>query len=219
MIRLQTVRLSGPRLGDFSILGPVRLAQGQVQEPSGTPAGLQAAIDSAIQAISTEVEALLVELDAVSPSALASEPARAQEISYIGSLPPAQIRLAIQTAAGGISSRIDRMTSGALSYYLSQEERSQLAALNSRSNSVASAARAGWGAIPPEDQGVVDEYLLMHMTQPDQAIRSAEELIVSGEAGSVPVVEPFEKDSPSRNIAIGVGLVALTGLVLWGLLG
>ncbi len=219
MIRLQTVRLAHAGLGDFSILGPVRLAQGQVQEPSSQPAGIQPAIDQAIQSLNTEIEALIVELDAVSPSAISVEPGRAKEISYVGSLPPGQIRLAIQTAANSISARIDRITSGALSYYLSQTEQSQLAALRSRSDSVSAAASSGWSAIPPESQGMVDQYLSMHLGEIDQAIRSAEELIVSGESGSVPVIEPFEKDSPSRNIAIGVGLVALTGLVLWGLLG
>lgn len=216
---MRTYPLTHFRLGDSVHPYMVRLAQGSVQAPNASTADLKAAIDQAIQAISTEVEALIVELDAVSPSALNVEPERAQEISYIGSLSLGQIRLAIQTAAQALSSRVDRILSGAAAPYVTAEESSQLTALRSRANSVWSAAQAGASSIPSEQRDGVDQYLSMHLSGPDQAIRSVEEKIVSGEAASVPVIEPFEKDLSSRNIAIGVGLVSITGLILWGLLG
>ncbi len=198
----------------------VRLAEGTVSAPRLSAGSFSSQIDAAIASLGTELEALIVELDLASPASLRVDPAAVMDIQYIGNLPPLEIRSAISVAARELWNRVTRMQSGALSAYLGDGQKAQLVSLKSKAESVISAIQnLDTAPISPSDQESVNAYVALHVSGPDKAIGDAEKSVVSQEAGSVPVIEPSEKAATATKIAIGVGLVAVTGLVLWHLLG
>jgi hypothetical protein len=199
-----------------------RLAEGTFSTPnvpSGALAVLQAGVDKIIDSLNTEIQALVVESDLVSPSAIRVDPNSASEISSIGNFPPQEIRTAISASAGQLGGLVDRVLTGALSPYLTAAQSSQLSGLKAQAAQVNSAMEnQDLTPVSPGDQGAVQAYLDSHASGPSAAIADAEKGVVTAEAGSVPVLEPSEKDIAVK-IAIGVGLVAVTGLVLWRVLG
>lgn len=223
MIRLQAVPIVRWQLGNVGF-NPIhhRLADGILSAPAISPAAtavLQGGVDQIISSINTEIQALVVEADLVSPAAIRVDPSSPSDISYIGNFPPQEIRSAIQTAGQGLSDRVSRVTTGALSSYLTSDQASRLSTLKAQADQVVSAIQnQDTTPISPGDQAAVESYLAMHQKGPDSAIASAEKAVVTAEAGSIPVLEPSEKDIALK-IAIGVGLVGVTGFVLWQVLG
>jgi hypothetical protein len=203
-------------------VGPVRvrLSEGTVSAPRLSAGSFSSQIDAAIASLGTELEALIVELDLVSPTSLRVDPAAASDIQYIGNLPPLEIRSAISVAATELGNRATRMQGGALAAYLGDGQKAQLEALKSKAQNVVLAVQnLDTAPISPGDQDAVNAYLARHVSPVDRAIGDAEKNVVSQEAGSVPVIEPSEKAATATKIAIGVGLVVVTGLVLWHLSG
>jgi hypothetical protein len=225
MMTLRTVPISHWQLGSAGVQPKMqrrRLAEGATASPNIAPGSisvLQAGVDRIIATLNTEIQALIVELDLVSPVALRVDPASANEISYIGSISPGEIRSAISVSAQQLSDLASRALSGALAHYTTSGQVSQLQSLKSQADQVISAIQGlDTTSISPESMSKAQGYLSMHLKEPTAAISSAEKAVVSAEAGSVPVLEPSEKNV-SLNIAIGVGLVTVAGLVLWTVLG
>lgn len=220
MIALRRMSVSKWQLGNSSFQPlQIHLGEGSVGQPDISLASMLSAVDGIVSAVANETEVLIVEADLVSPAALRVDPTSGGEISYIGSIPPQEIRSSISAAARQISGKIDRVLSGALGSYISSAQKSALSAQQARLGNIVSVLLSqDTASISSQNQGVVQDYLTAHLAGVDQAIATAEKDLVSAEAGSVPVLEPDEKNGP-RNIAIGVGLVAVTGLVLWGVLG
>lgn len=201
---------------------PWRLAEGTFSTPN-VPAGslsvLQGGIDRIIDSLNTEIQALVVESDLVSPSAIRVDPNSASEISNIGSFSPQEIRTAISASAGQLGGMVDRVLTGALGPYLTASQSSQLSSLKAQAAQVGSTMEnQDLTPVSPGDQGAVQAYLDSHASGPSAAISDVEKGVVTAEAGSVPVLEPSEKDIAVK-IAIGVGLAAVAGLVLWRVLG
>lgn len=225
MIPLQAVPIVRWQLGNAGfrpMMASRRMAEGIMAAPTIQPGAvsvLQAGIDRIVDALNTEIQALFVETDLVSPSALRVDPTSPTEISSIGNLPPQEIRTAIATAAQELSNLSARVTSGSLSNYATAGQVARLSELKSQADQVSAVMRnQDLMPISPGDQAQVQSYLNMHLAAPNMTIGDAEKSLVTAEAGSVPVLEPSEKNG-SLKIAIGVGLVAVAGLVLWQVLG
>lgn len=199
-----------------------RLAEGFLAAPDLSSEAvdvLRDAVDKIIGLLARENEALIVEVDLVSPAALRVEPEAASQISYIGNLPPQEIRSAILVAAREIGNRAARAAGGALSSYLTADQFSRLSEEKMRAAQiVALIQNQDTVNVSPQSQAAFDGYLSVHLKDLDAAVVDAEKAVVTAEAGSVPVLEPSER-SLAVNVAVGVGLVAVTGFVLWQIFG
>jgi hypothetical protein len=205
-----------------AVLPSWRMAEGTLAAPAVPAAAqgaLQGGIDKIISSLTTEVQALGVEVDLVSPAAIRVDPTSASEISNIGNLAPQEIRTAISASAQQLGGLISRVLTGALAPYVSPDQSSQLTALKGQVDEVnLGMQNQDTMPIAPADQTAVQAYLDSHANGPSAAISDAEKGVVTAEAGSVPVLEPSEQDVPVK-IAIGVGLAAVAGLILWHVLG
>jgi hypothetical protein len=224
MMTLRTVPIAHWQLGNSIFQAKInrRMSAGVTAAPNIVPASigvLQAGVDRIIDSLNTEIQALIVELDLVSPAALRVDPSSALQISYIGGISPGEIRSAISVAAQQLSDLTARALGGALAHYMTPAQMSQLQSLKSQVDQVISGTQGlDTASIAPENMAKAQDYLSMHMSGPQAALGDAEKAVVSAEAGSVPVLEPAEKNK-TLNIAIGVGLVTVAGLVLWTVLG
>jgi hypothetical protein len=223
-MRLGPVQIVKWQLGNagFQPMLASRLAEGRMSAPNVSVAAqgvLQKGIDSIIGSLTREITAVGVEADLVSPAALRVDPNSPSEISYIGQLPPQEIRSALTVDARELWNLVDRVQVGALSHYLTAQQASGLSQLKSQAAGLVSFLQnQDTMPVAPQDQTAVDGHLAMHLKGPGAAVQDAEKAVVTAEAGSVPVLEPSEKHV-ELNIAIGVGIIAVAGFVLWSLLG
>jgi hypothetical protein len=206
--------------GRFQPMLSSRLSEGRMSAPNVSPEAqgvLQKGINGIIDSLTTEVQAVMVEADLVSPAAIRVDQNSAKDISFIGALPPQEIRSALTVDARELGNLVDRVTSGALSHYLTSQQASALGQLKTQTDQLVSLLQnQDTMAIAPGDQASIDSHLAMHLKDPGAAIQEAEKAVVTAEAGSVPVLEPSEKQIELQ-IAVGVGLAAVAGFVLWSI--
>jgi hypothetical protein len=203
------------------MLGGRSFFMGQSPAPFlGAASGISPAIDLAIGVLEREMEAVKVEADLVSPQALRVQPDDYTQISLVGTvLSPQEIRSLVIADARAIDGVASRVQTGALSHYLSSEQTSRLSAIR----------RAALGLVDYEEGQdiqpvsaahvtVANQHVDAHLADPKGAVAEAEKLVVGSEAANVPVREPAEKTLSGTEIAVGLGVAAGLGIILWSLL-
>lgn len=207
-------------------LSRVYLAEGRMSAPAvsaSDTSALGSSIDAIISTLTTEIQAVQEESDLVSPAAIRADPTSASEISFIGQWPPQEIRSELLVDARSLGDLVNRVQTGALSAYVSSSQAQTLSGLKSQVDALVSLLEnQDTAPIASGDQDAESQHLAMHVAQATQQIQDAEKAVVGAEAGpsgAVPVLEPLEKGISLGNIAIGVGIVAVAGLVLWQALG
>lgn len=205
----------------FQPMPRAHLAEGRMSAPAVSAAALSAlqrATASIVDILARELQAVQEEYDLVSPSALRVEPESAKQISFIGQLPPQEIRSALEAAARELGNIVGRMRSGSLAPYLSADQAQALSAQKIQADRLVSALE-NQDTIPvaPGHQADVQRYLDMHLGSATALLVASEKGVVEAEAGSVPVLEPAEKVSTTAIIA-GVGVATGIGILLWALL-
>jgi hypothetical protein len=203
-------------------LGRSRLSEGTMSAPSLSPdtiTALHVALGKIMDGFVTEVQALQEEFDLASPPAIRVDPQSATQISKIGSLPPQEIRVAIEAAARQLGDLAGRVLSGSLGVYLTPDQAQSIQASKTTADQLVLALENQDQAVPPaEHRDQIQGYLDMHAADLSARVKAAEQGVVQAEAGSVPVLEPSEKNV-GLNIAIGVGILTVAGLVVWKLVG
>jgi hypothetical protein len=216
---------SGGTLGRrsfFAAAGP--LAARPLGPMLGLSASVQArvsqAVDRAIDALGVEIEAVGVEADLVSPPTLRVQPEDYTQISIVGTvLGPQEIRSVVLADARSIDGLAARIQTGALSHYLTPEQATALADIRSRAQRLVEYEQGqDIQAVLSEHVGIANQHVDRHLAAPRAAVADAEKTVVTGEAGTVPVLEPAEKTLSKTELVAGVGVVAGIGILLWTLL-
>jgi len=192
---------------------PVSVSGSQVSD-------IQALIGKAIDAISYQLDAVGVELDMVSGSALRVDPTQYQQISVIGpTFSPQEVRSVILMDAQQLDALAARLKGGALSHYLSPDQQSAVADLRTKAGQIVNSVEdLDLQPVQPGHEGLADQHTQTHVSEPKGYVEKAEKLVVGAEAGAVPVKEPFEKGLSGIEVVAGVGVLAIVGVALWSLL-
>lgn len=192
---------------------PVSVSDSQV-------ANIRSLIDQAIDSLNYQLEAISVESDWVSGSALRADPSQYQQISDIGAtFPPQEIRSVILMDAQQIDALAARLKAGALSHYLSSDEQAKIADVRTKAAQIINFVEGqDLQGIQPGHESLAEQHTQGHMSEPKALVEKAEKLVVGAEAGAVPVLEPYEKTLGGIEIAAGIGVLAIVGVAVWGLL-
>lgn len=205
LVRVPIVGLSGRHLGSGQMSSP------EVSEEA--LAQIRKAIDATLDELEYQLEAVYAEERMVEPATLRVEPDRPRGISEVGDLDPMEIRSVIEADAVALRGVADRLASGSASTYLSEDQMA-------RAKDASARAQKAWEYLRSLDSRNIQgahmdaaaRHLATHMTGLDQDVAELEKAIVTAEAGSVPVVEPYERTSKTvKTVAAagGIGLVIL----------
>ena len=175
--------------------------------------------DAARSAIAKMVDATLTEFEfqeksiqaeeaLLEPAALEESPDGPSSIPDVGSLDPREIRSAVVTAAVALKGAANRILSGSASTYLSSQEQSRARAVSDAAQQILSYLQS-LDTLQITHETEASEYLDDHMYGVDQDMAKLEQAIVTAEAGSVPVVEPYERTAAVVNVALAVGGIGL----------
>ncbi len=196
-----------------------RLAEGRMSAPAVSAQALNAlqkGIQGIVDALTVEVNAVAVEFDDVSPATVRVEPARKNEISYVGGYPAQEIRSILTVSARELGNRLDRLSGGALAPYMTSDQVQAIADLKALDQQlVAALQNQDTLPIDPGHQADVQKYLDTHLASVTVMLQNAEKGVVQAEAGSVPVIEPYERGLSTGTIMAGVGVAAGIGILLW----
>lgn len=207
---------SGGLLGGRSFF----MGQSRPAPRMGAVSGISHAIDLAIDALGREMEVVTVEADLVSPPALRVQPDDYTQISLVGTvLAPQEIRSLVIADARAIDGLASRIETGALSHYLSSDQTSRLSGIRRDASRLVDYEEGQ--DIQPVSAGhvtVANQHVDAHLADPHRAVADAEKLVVGSEAANVPVREPAEKTLSGTEIAVGIGVAAGLGIILWSLL-
>lgn len=201
-------------------LGDKPLGQGQPTAPRIPEEALpelQAAIGHAVETLRYELETVKAEAQTVTPQAARSSPDGYKGIESVGQyLTPQEIRSSMILAAQDLSQQAQRLLTGAVSPYVSADQRSVL-------NTVVSDAAALVKFLQQFDLTplaggnlkLANEYAGSHTSAAASVIDAVEREVVSHESTSVPVVEPGESaiGGPGALLALGA-LVAVTVILM-----
>jgi hypothetical protein len=196
-----------------------RLAEGRMSAPavsSDALSALQKGIQGIVDALTVEVNAVAVEFDDVAPATVRVEPGRKGEISYVGVYSAQEIRSILLVAARELGNRLERLAGGSLAPYMSAGQAQAVADLQTLSGQIVAALQnQDTAPIDPGHQADVQKYLDMHLASVTQMLQNAEKGVVQAEAGSVPVLEPYEKGPSTGTIVAGIGVAAGIGILIW----
>lgn len=186
----------------------------------GASSDVGQAIDVALDALAREMEAVKVESDLVSPQALRVQPDDYTQISLVGTLlAPQEIRSLVIADARALDGVASRIQTGALSHYLSPDQINRLAGIRGDAAKLIDYEEGqDIQPISSAHQSVANQHVDAHLADPKGATAEAEKLVVGSEAANVPVLEPSEKKLSGTEIAVGIGVTAGLGILLWSLL-
>lgn len=192
----------------------------QVNVGAAASSDIQKAIDTAIEAIDYELQAVQEEAERVTGAGLRAEPRAYIEIPVVGMiLTPQEIRSVILLDARQLDSLAARLRTGALSHYLSPEEILAADGLRVKARTLLDFVQSqDFLPIQAGHETMAETHMQSHLEKPLAALEKAERAVVGAEAGAVPVKEPFEKRLGPIEIVAGVGVLAVVGIALWGLL-
>ena len=194
------------------------LAQGAMASPELSQEAvsrLQNEIDPVVETLQLELEALKAEADMVSPQILRTEPDLYRSIQVVGpTLTPQQVRSAILVAARAIQGIAKRILGGSLSPYLSAEQKATMSTIASDAEALMRYVQQfDLGNLSGDAANLAQDYADGHTQTVSALLAASEKKVVSGEAGSVPVLEPSERGSALGAI-VGLGLLVTVGILI-----
>lgn len=197
------------------------LGQPAPSVPDSTVAEIGRAVDRAVSALGTEIEAAKTEADWVSPDTVQVEPEKSAQIGIVGgALSPEEIRTVVIMDSQELGALAARMRTGPLTHYLTPAQASALDALAADTAKLkAYEETQNPMGFSPEHVGLAAAHIQSHVAAVKPLLEAAERLVVSGEAPAVPVREPYEKGPTTLEIAVGAGVLAVAGVLLWQLFG
>ena len=189
----------------------VYLGEGQMASPQVSDAAmiaLRKMIDATLGELEFQEQSIASEEAALEPAALAANPGGASGISDMGSLDPREVRSIVVTAAIALKGAANRVLSGSASTYLDAAEQSRARAVSDSAQRILSYLQS-LETLPITHDSQAADYLDGHMYGVDQDVAKLEQAIVTAEAGSVPVIEPYERTAAVMNVALAVGGIGL----------
>jgi hypothetical protein len=192
---------------------PVNVSSAQVSD-------IQKLIGQAVDKLNYELEAVGVESDLVSGSMLRTDPTQYQQIQDVGpTFSPQEVRSVILMDAQQLDALAARLKAGALSHYLSSEQQKAIGDVRTKAGQIVNFVEGqDLQAIQPGHESLAEQHTQRHTQNSKALVEKAEKMVVGAEAGAVPVKEPYEKTLGVVEIVAGVGVLAIVGVALWGLL-
>lgn len=184
-----------------------RLGEGQMSSPVVNPEAL-AALRKMADATLSEIE---YQLDGVEMEAQAVLPGHDKTaIPDVGNLDVREIRSVVAADAAALKDAANRLLSGSAATYLDPSQIVRARAASDRAQGiVTSVFSLETLPIRTSDQDAAASHLANQMDGVDQDISKLEQAIVTAEAGSVPVVEPYERTSQTIALVAAIGGIGL----------
>lgn len=202
--------LSGPRMGAG--------VMSQVDVSPESRAVIQRAADALLNELEYQLSRVGEEVQHVAPSTLASDPDSYWHVFRDYEWTPMEIRTQVALDAAALEDVADRLTRGSLMPYLSDSE-------IARAQSAFVTAQNTWKYLrtlesEPISQAHQEEsvsHLEDHLSALDHGVLDLERAVVSAEAGTVPVIEPYERTNEAFKKALAIGGIAVAVLIVVGL--
>lgn len=198
------------RLGDlgYGLMSAPDLSKAQVQE-------IQKEAMPLIEAIRTDLEAIKLESRVLSPESLRDNPDTYKTINDLAPyFTPQEMRNQVIVDTRALQAEAQRALTGAISSYLTD---AQVAALNTVVDDskalVAYVQQFDLTPITGAKSKLSDDEVKARLAEVRSTLKNIEKLVVSGEAGSVPVVEESGMGSVIGTL-IAVGILAGIGWYL-----
>jgi hypothetical protein len=183
--------------------------------PAATVTKLRADVDRAILEIENSLEDVRVYASLLSTNVLRADPTAYQAIPDIAmDFTPDELRTIVHDDAKVLGSIADRLWHGATGAYITGDQARLLERLVAKARGIMVAIEAG-GPLPSvSDLDLARDHQDQVAGKAGDLLAEAEMAVVSAEAGSVPVLEPYEKDAQTLKTIAGAGIAAA---ILWGL--
>lgn len=203
------------RLGAVPIarLSGRRMSAGRMSEPNVSAASrevIQKAADALLDELDYQVEAVGVEAEYLTPENLAVNSDGYYHVFQDYDWDIQEVRTQVALDAAALENVADRMTRGSLMPYMTQGEIARAESAFSKAQNIWQRMRSlDMEPIEARHQQASIEHLATHMDALDHGISDLERAVVSAEAGTVPVIEPYERNSTIKTIAIVGGVIAV----------
>lgn len=199
------------------------LGQGLATAPELTANQIEAIRDKVtpvIDAISFEMEAIKAEADWVSGPALRTEPDSYKQISVIGQyFTPQEVRSQILIDVNEIGKMASRLLSGAVGSYMSPPQAEALGIVISDAKALTQyIEQFDLAPITGAKSKLSEDHVAAHIEPIKASLENIERSVVSGEAGSVPVIEPMERGFGWGSL-LAVGALVAVGFLIVDLAG
>lgn len=176
---------------------------------------IRKAADATLDELEYQLEAVNAEEMTVEPATLRVEPDRYRGVSEIGDWDAMEVRSQLAADALALRGVADRLKSGSVSSYLSPDEMTRAESAWTRAQKLWDYMRSLDSINVRQDHADASaRHLAMHMRGLDQDVAQIEMAVVTAEAGSVPVVEPYERTSATVKTVAAVGGVGLAILLI-----
>lgn len=214
-----------PRLGSLSTTTLERrrprflLGEGRLSQPNLSPEAqsrISSAVDSLLDGLDSQISSVYQEEQLIELDTLTQNPESYAELPYIGGWTPEEVATQLTLDATTLKGIADRVASGTVAPYLSSAQLTKAQNLSSQAARLINIlSQAPSSPVPSGSDS--QAHLETHVGSLDQALSSIERGIVTAEAGSVPVIEPYEKSaSVDAALLIGGGILAvIIGIVFF----
>ena len=174
------------RLGDlgYGLMAPPQLTPDQIT-------ALQTAASPIVEAIRTDLEGLKIEGKAISPETLRDNPDSYKSLNDLAAyFTPQEMRTQVIADTKALQAEASRVLTGAISTYLTDAQVSALNTVNDDSKTlIAYLQQFDLTPITGAKSKLSDDEIKQRLTDLRNSISTAEKMVVSQEAPSVPVAE------------------------------
>jgi hypothetical protein len=199
-----------------------RLGEGSISEikPSAaTITKLRADVNDAILAIDNSLGDVSVYAGLLSPGVLRAQPDAYLAIPDISEkLTPDELRTVIHDDAKVLGNIATRLWNGAAGNYITGDQAKSLQQLASKARGIMASIESVGPLKAVSDLALAQDHQDVIAGKAGDLMQAVEKDVVAAEARSVPVLEPYEKDSQTLKIVIGTGIAAAVIFGLWSLL-
>jgi hypothetical protein len=190
----------------YGLMATPKLTEGQITEIQGAAAPV-------VDSLQTLLEGLKIEARAVAPETLRQNPDAYKALNELAPyFTPQEYRSQVITDTRAIQSDASRMLSGAVAPYLMDSQRQVLETVSEDANAlVAYVQQFDLAPIEGAKSKLAEDHLKALISDTRQGVADTEKLIVSMEAGSVPVAE----QNTGGNILNAVIALGVLGAIGW----
>jgi hypothetical protein len=207
----QTRKSIRPRLGEGVMSAPTLSA--------GTLADIRENANAAISKISSALDDLEVYAQFLAPNVLRVDPLAYRTIPDIGeAYTPEELRTILHGDASTLGAIANRIGRGSAGRYVTGDQVRQFDELYARANGVMARIKSSGQMSPVSDLGLASQQQEAVTQDVAELLGKIEKAIVSGEAGAVPVLEPYEQETNVLRLALGIGITAALAYTIWRLI-
>lgn len=210
------VQLSGARPA------PRRMGEGMISEikPSAdTIQKLRSDVDDAILALDNSLEDVRVYAGLLAPAVLHVQPDAYLAIPDIADqFTPSELRTIIHDDAKVLGNIATRLWQGAAGNYITGDQAKSLQQLAAKARGIMASIESIGPLQAVSNLDLAEEHQDDIAYKAGDLMESVEKDVVAAEASSVPVLEPYEKNTQTVKLVVGAGVAAVVIFGLWSLL-